>query len=348
MTNIFNRIIAAVRAILVSRNATDIVDLSASTTGGIQMGAGGRIGCKAAAPPGRPDSTMITFDQGNNRLSLYSGVTAVMHTNWGGAAGVWVSGLYSLTDGGVDIGYSEGASRFRNIWLTGNGLLSGWLLVKGVRLDICHDFNFDDWQVIGAAAGYQMQCSIVAQVALLDNVRGGIVRIWSVDAAAPNWLEVSGQIHTWSAQDAYRIYSRFTDQQIVNISSWVGVSDGPSGVDPYGAVAGNGVGLVQDDAVGANWLLRQVRGGVVVDDSTGTAAVAGAFHTWDLILTAAGVPTAYYDGTLVATGAAADSPTPTTMLEPVMWVAPLGAAILAQLDVDCFKIVQSRNTAVTP
>jgi hypothetical protein len=338
----FNRLMAAAAA-------SDILFRNTTAVGGGGFDALSKTGITSLTDAGAAGRQVLFYDSTNNRIGMGTATPA--------------SGIQLSASGSdIDIIRPGGGELYlyASAWTLGNGFDTwqstvgaggiygpGWVLPKGVHLDMGKDFQQANWGAVGASTGFEMQTSITAQTALINNVRGGIVRTYSIAAGAPNWIEMADRVHFWSAQDAYRIYTRFAVQQIANFSCAVGTTDGPAGVNPYGAVAGNGVFVVLDTAVGGTWLLRTVVGAAVTDVDTLVNAVAGDYVVFDILVATTKIATLYINGTLKATSAAANSPLATTMLEPILWVAPLGAAVLAQLDVDTYKIVESRNTATT-
>jgi hypothetical protein len=195
------------------------------------------------------------------------------------------------------------------------------------------------------AAGTRWQTSDVVAPAPVA-ARGGVWRK-STNSVTPSWWK--GHAAVYSAQDAYRVYARYAMQQIANCRFAVGVCDDVPAAAPNSLPYTNeGIVCVQDDAVGANHLLRQITGGAVVDDDSTIAVVAGEYHIIDILVATTRIPALYIDGTLRATGAAADSPPAATLLRKVIYADNIGAAVLAQLDIDVYDIVCSRNTAVTP
>jgi len=228
--------------------------------------------------------------------------------------------------------------------LSASGQLNeGWLLAKGVSGDDRSDFITLD-ESAAAAVGSKWRIQTVTAAAYLAG-RGGIRR-YSTATVTPCVLD--GWQNSYSAQDAYRIYSRFAMQQIVNCRFAVGVTDAPAAVAanslPY---VNEGILCVQDDAVGPNYLLRQVTGGAVVDDDSTIAVVAGEYHILEVLVATTRIPTLFIDGTLRATGAVGDSPAAATLLRKVIYADNIGAAVSAQFDIDIYDIVESRNMAVT-
>jgi hypothetical protein len=223
-------------------------------------------------------------------------------------------------------------------------VVGSYVLSKGVSLNL--EFDHCEWSATDVP-GAKLLSSVAAggSITALGS-RGGIYVLQTV-ITTPTMLLPNGIYH--SAQDGYRIYTRFAMAQTANCLFAVGVCDMPAAPAPLSAwYTANGIAIVQDDAIGANYLLRQVRAGAVVDIDSGIAVVAGEYHRFDLIVSTAGVPTMYIDGTLRATGAAANSPLTNTLMGPIMFSENLGAAVNAQLCMDSYKIVQSTNQTVTP
>jgi hypothetical protein len=224
----------------------------------------------------------------------------------------------------------------------------GWLLAKGVSGDDSSEFVNDDYTVGAITPGVKWLASIAAGGALADVVgaRGGVKRLGSI-ITTPTTMQ--GCKTAYSAQDGYRLYTRFTMQQIANIQGAVGFCDvlpaAGAGSLPF---TNDAVIICQDDAVGPNWLLRTVVVAGITDVDSTIAVAAGQFVQHELAVAATRVATLTINGTLRATSVAAASPQAATMLRKVVHVQNIGGAVQAQLDIDCFIPVESRNTAVTP
>jgi hypothetical protein len=221
---------------------------------------------------------------------------------------------------------------------------NGWFLAKGVSGDDRSEFINTDWAAAEAPGVKWITSDVLAPARVA--ARGGVWRK-STNSTTPSFWKGLAQVY--SAQDAYRVYSRFAMQQIANCRFAVGVCDDVPAAAPNSLPhTAEGIYACQDDAVGANYLLRQVTGVAVVDDDSAIAIVAGEYHVIEVLVAATRIPTLYIDGTLRATGAAADSPPAATLLRKVIYADNIAGAILAQVDVDVYDIVCSRNTAVTP
>jgi hypothetical protein len=340
----FNRLMAAAAA-------SDILFRNTTAVGGGGISTFSKTGMTTLTDAGVAGEIPITYDPTNNAVLFGSPLAGAFRGFFFGptyGTGMDFNSASSISLGTNVITITHGSGKSTIFNVTTPGVVSTeWVLPKGVIIDYCKDMHQQNYGAV-PGTGFELQIQIAAQSGELDNVRGGIQRIWSVAVANPNWLEDAGQQHNFSSQDAVRTYMRFTGQQSANASYAMGLSDGPAGANPYGAVAGNAILVFYSSAVGANYVLRQVRAGVVAADiDTGIVMTAGVYHVWEIVTTTGGVPTVYCDGTLVATGAAANSPLTTTMLEPLMWCNCLGASVLTQLDIDCYKIVESRNTGAT-
>jgi len=219
----------------------------------------------------------------------------------------------------------------------------GWLLAKGVSAG---NESLDDFIGISYAVGAAPGVSWILQAVTAPVViaaRGGIVRL-STANTVPSTL--GGLAAVYSSQDAYRVYARVACQQIANSMQAVGLVDAVPGAGagslPYTT---DGAFLVHDTATSNNWILRTVRAGAVHDeDLGGAAAVGGAAHdVLEIISTTAGVVTAYFNGTLMATCPGANAPLVTLLMRKMIYTNNLGGAILAQFDIDVYAVVCSRN-----
>jgi len=219
----------------------------------------------------------------------------------------------------------------------------GWLLAKGVGLG---NESFDDFIGISYAVGAAPGVSWILQAVTAPVViaaRGGIVRL-STANTVPSTL--GGLSAVYSSQDAYRVYARVACQQIANTMQAVGLVDAVPGAGPGSLPhTADGAYCVHDTAISNNWILRTIRAGAVHDEvGGGAAAVGGAAHdVLEIISTTAGIVTAYFNGVLFATCAAVNAPVTTTLLRKMIYTNNLGAAILAQFDIDAYGVVCSRN-----
>lgn len=315
----------------------------------VAVGGGGvhvlsSAGMTSITDAGAAGRVPLFYDSANNRIGIGTIVPAApIHLSSDGLTRVanTSSGLSMDLTGGT---YLIDAGAAFSVDYLGKGLMSGWLLVKGVCGEDRSDFINPDWGAAGVAGVKWLTSDVIPPAAVA--ARGGVYRK-STNSVTPSFWK--GQQTVYSAQDAYRVYARYAMQQIVNCRFAVGVCDDVPAAAPNSLPYTNdGILCVQDDAVGPNHLLRQVVAAAVVDDDSGVAVVAGEFHQIDILVATTRIPTLYIDGTLRATGAAADSPLAATLLRKVVYADNIGAAVLAQLDIDVYDIVESRNTAVTP
>ncbi|MBV6343661.1 TrbG/VirB9 family P-type conjugative transfer protein, partial [Candidatus Magnetobacterium casense] len=176
-------------------------------------------------------------------------------------------------------------------------------------------------------------------IARVTPARGGII---TLNAATGTTTHLSqDNILQVTMQDAWRLYSRWQVAETVTTSGIVGIGD-TSLVNPT-----DGVAWVVDTAVGVNYYLRGTRAGAVTNKDS-TIAVDTSFHVFELVSTAAGVVTGYIDGTARGGGlTAAQCPVVTIDMQPVINSTPL-AAPDANLSIDVYKLVLSRNTGVGP
>ena len=305
--------------------------------GGITLTVDGMTTVTDAGAAGLPP---IQFNSAINAIYMGDyGTYGVLVYN---GSGIYLNALNSrismLANGGITFGVTTPA--YTEIVMGGNG----WLLAKGVSGDDRSEFINTDWAAAEAPGVKWITSDVLAPARVA--ARGGVWRK-STDSTTPSFWKGLSQVY--SARDAYRVYARFAMQQIANCRFAVGVCDDVPAAAPNSLPhTAEGIYACQDDAVGANYLLRQVTGAAVVDDDSAIAIVAGEYHVINVLVAATRIPTLYIDGTLRVTGAAADSPPAATLLRKVIYADNIAGAILAQVDVDVYDIVCSRNTAVTP
>jgi hypothetical protein len=225
----------------------------------------------------------------------------------------------------------------------GHYLSSGWLLAKGVSGDDRSDFINTDWAA-AEVPGTKWRIQTVTAPARLAG-RGGI---WRFRTATVTPCVLDGWSNAYSAQDGWRMWARFCISSVADDFYGVGVCDAPAAVAPNSIPYVNDAALiVHISGLGANWFHRTVVAAGAVSVDTGIQAVPGEYIRVDQIGLTNRQIQLYINGALVTTSVAVQSPLAATLLRKVLHANNSGAAISAQLDMDEFDIVESRNVAVT-
>jgi len=209
------------------------------------------------------------------------------------------------------------------------------------------DFQRISWDSTTGYVYWQPIIPATGSISMVSGSRGGVARFRASVLADDATLLNNDGVKFTSLQDFVSFYCRAGVHQLTDTRVGIGIYDieDSSGHLPY---TNDAILLYYDPTVSVNWLIRCVSSATVKDYNTGVLVVLDHLIQVKWIPDGAGNIKVYIHSgagfALVATLLAADLPSTTTMLQPVIAVyCKIAGPVNKDLYVDDYELYNARN-----